>query len=179
LLGERYGEIASGLQRFHESPSGSEARGWFRVTRGGGWLGRLIGWLGGFPPAAERVPVVLRVGCAGGREHWDRSFGERHFRSVQWQAGELFAERAGPMVLYFRLEVTAGVVRYHSVSVRMLGILPLPRWLAPDCSAEERPVEGAPDSWEADIQMRLPGLGLVLRYQGVVTPVSPAAQQAA
>ena len=92
LLGESFDELAPVLIRFHDLTEG-EAHGTLRITRGAGFVRRLIASLMRLPKAAECVPVQLRVEAAAGRETWIRRYGDLTMITRQWFPSRILRRR--------------------------------------------------------------------------------------
>ncbi len=118
------------------------------------------------PPAAESVPIRLRVVPDGERELWIRHFGEHELRSVQWlHRGELL-EKLGPVTFSYDLIVEENAFRMFTKKTWLFGWIPWPRFLSPKGTGEEI-AEG--DSIRADVRVKMPLLGEIIRYEGTVT----------
>jgi hypothetical protein len=77
----------------------------------------------------------------------------------------------GPLELRFRLEVSAGALRYHpaGAALRWGALrLPLPQGCTPRVSAREEPL-GGPDQTSVAVEVNLPLLGLLIAYEGTMT----------
>lgn len=166
LLGDDLDRLPRGLRRFHLATEGGRAKGSMRVTRGRGIVHRILGALAGFPPEGDEIPTELAVKIEGDRELWVRRFGDRPLESLQWQEGSLCAERSGFSTFVFRLEPSERGLAYRFVRARVLGI-PVPAFASPTANVE-LVSEDDPESWRVDVRFRLPLLGEVLRYQGVI-----------
>src|SRR5215468_4121917 len=124
LLGAAFDSLPPTLRDFHDVEHERHFRADFRITRGRGWLRRLVCWLGGLPPAGEQVPLRLRVVPEGDRERWVRDFGGHRLESVQWTADGLLIEAIGPMRLALRVTVDGPALRLETVKAWVLGV----RW---------------------------------------------------
>jgi len=166
LLGPAWSSVAPVVQRIH---SGGSARGVFAVRRGRG-LAWLVGALLGLPPAAEATPIALAVECHEAGERWVRTFGDRPLITSQWASAGLLVEGRGPVQIWFRLRAEAGALVFEQVRAtfgfRRLS-LPLPRALAPRVQGRAAP-EG--DRARVDVRIHAPFVGLLVAYEGTVTP---------
>jgi hypothetical protein len=91
------------------------AEGTATVTRGTGWLARLVAALIGFPQAGDNVPVCVDFRTEEGRERWTRTLAGRSFHSTQ-EAGRgrfewLVCERFGPICAGMALVLDQGRLR--------------------------------------------------------------------
>ena len=166
LLGPSWSSLAPAVRRLH---AGNAARGVFAVRRGRG-LAWLIGAILGMPPAAEATAITLAVDEIDGGERWVRRFGGRPLTTLQWGSGGLLVERLGLGQCWFRLRAEAGALIFEQVRATFgfRGLsLPLPRALAPRAQGRATP-EG--DRVRVDVSMHAPIVGLIVAYEGTVTP---------
>jgi hypothetical protein len=130
-----------------------------------------------FPPATERttVRVAMQRGHDGS-ETWTREFGRHRFRSTLSRRDAdppgCIRERFGPMSFRLALPVDDGGLRMPLERGQWLGI-PLPRWLTP--RSDTREFVDAQGCFRFDVDISLPGLGRVVRYEGWLRPVEDAA----
>ena len=164
LLGGSFDLLPPVLQEFHGSED-ARAAGTVRVTRGRGRIGNLLADLLRLPRAGAVVPVDIHVLRQDVGERWVRRFGASPLESLQRPSRELLLESFGPLRLRFRLQASAGGLRFEPAGARFL-FIPLPRRLAPEVRAEER---GGDGGWRVEVRVRAPILGEVLRYEGEVT----------
>jgi len=165
LLGPAFDTMPASLRQFHDAETQWDGRATFKITRGKGWLWRLIGWMRRLPPAGEEVPVRLRVVAEGDGERWIRDFGKHRLESVQRAWKGLLVESMGGITLGFRLIVEGNSLRLQPARVWVLG-LPWPRWLAPQGTAIE---VGQEKGCAVLVRVELPLLGMLVQYEGVVT----------
>ena len=134
------------------------------------WLERKAGWGGmvakafGFPADAARVPVRVVIESRDGREHWTRFFDGKPMRSTMRavEAG-IVEERFGSVAMRMRLVPRGDGLNMELVSGTAYGV-PLPKFLLPRITAEERVDEGGRHRFEVDIAV--PGLGRLVAYRG-------------
>ena len=139
----------------------SRLAGQVRVRRGNR-LSRLIADAMGLPKAGERVDMLVDSEHRPDCMLWNRSFGGRQFRSCfRLDAGGL-TESVGPFRLHLRLVVADGRLLYRLERIS-LWRLPWPRWLAPALEAWEG---AAGAQYEFAVEVRLPLLGRLVRYEG-------------
>ena len=142
------------------------------VACGKGLLAPLVAALFRFPKAGQDQPVsVTFTTDAQGRETWARRFGARLMRSTQ-EAGTgrdeaLIVERFGPF--RFGLALDWDGSRLQIIPRRWgIGRLPLPRFLMPHGPAWE---EVKDDRFRFHVEIILPLIGPVVRYEGWLEPV--------
>jgi len=172
LLGPDLDRLPPALREFHDVETCWQGEAEFTVTRGKGWLRNLVAWLGGLPPAGEKVRVSLRCQAesAKGRraEVWNRDFNGFPMRSVQWAEGGLLMEKFGLLTLAYRLSVEPPAMRLWVVRAWVLGI-PIPLFLAPTGQGFERAEENG--SLSIRVAAFAPLLGQVVSYEGTLRPV--------
>jgi hypothetical protein len=176
LLLAAWDDLHPDLRQLHRH--GASARGRFRVHHGRGRIARILARVARLPAATDAMDVQLCVAAEGGRERWSRRFDARPLTSVQWQRDDgLLAEQWGPLELAFRLEVASGALVYHPAGAALrLGPfrVQLPSFLAPRVAAREQAGDGCGQARVA-VEVRLPLIGLLLAYEGSVTPVEGSA----
>jgi hypothetical protein len=174
LLGDTWNRLDQAVRRLHNSLDPVHAVGVFRVRRGSNWLVRTLAQLAQLPQAGEAVDVRLLVTRHGQREEWRRTFAGRPLATLQFErAGGLLAERMGCLELWFRLKVVEGALAYQSTSAGFcFGSLrlPLPHWLSPRVRAREKSAD-ADHQIDVAVEVRLPLLGLLIAYEGRLTPM--------
>jgi hypothetical protein len=160
------------LQRFHDSPNGGAAVGQVAVEHGTSRLARTLTWLLRLPAASARSGVTLKVTVDDRSEIWERTFeGHRlRTRQTEWQ-GQLI-ESTGLVSLAFELVASDGRLEFVPKGVWLCGIR-LPALLAPIATARVAP---RGERWQIDMQLRLPGGELLLRYHGMMAPQQQLAQ---
>lgn len=154
------------LQAMHDLHDELVANGVASVARGSGILSRFAGWLIGFPPEGDDVPVMVVFHLQAGREHWRRSFGNRSFSSVQeqghgrneWLLCEVFGPLKFAMALVLEDDRLRLVVRRWSA----FGI-PMPRRLAPRINAYEFAKDGR---FHFHVEIAHPVTGPIVAYRG-------------
>lgn len=164
-LGPAFDYLPPVLQRFHTRPTGAQARGTVRITRGPGRIRQFLATLMGLPSPGEAVPVTLQVQTIGDREQWLRQFDARRLASRQWLHDGLLMEAAGPMRLGFRLSADAQEMRMECVRCWLVGI-PLPLALSPRINATAALYE---EGWWLWVRIEAPLWGMVTQYEGKIT----------
>lgn len=166
LLGESFERLPPALRAFHDLPEGACAAGPLRVTRGAGRLRSIAADLMRLPGASACVPARLEVLPEGDHDRWIRHFGSHRIQTRQWRHGSLLVEAAGPLRFGMRLVATDRALRFEFAR-GWLGPMPLPRRL---CVRVDADATGADDGWRIDVRVSAPVLGLLVRYEGLVTP---------
>ncbi|MDB5813420.1 MAG: hypothetical protein JWN23_537 [Rhodocyclales bacterium] len=170
ILGEAWSSLPEPLQTMHGWVGGMTASGLAKVERGDGLLARIVARLFRFPLAGQDIPVRVAFQMQGKHEHWQRTFGDKSFSSLQGagcgRADKLLVERFGPFL--FGLALVIADQRLHLIvrQWRFLGI-PLPVALAPGGQTYEY-VSNSRFCFHVEINHRL--IGLIVRYQGWLSP---------
>lgn len=168
LLGSCWTELAPPVRRLHAGSA--QAAGSFRIRWNTGRAGRLLARLLALPPSGESVPVALAIERTARSERWMRAFGGRPLCTTQWRSGDLLVEAFGLAQIWFRLRVDGGALIFEQVraAIGLFGFtLPLPPWLAPSIEGRATP-KG--DAVHVDVRIHAPVVGLLLAYEGCVTP---------
>lgn len=164
LLGERWHQLATSVQKMHGDTPRMLARGTADVEGATNlpirWLRRLLG----LPEPGLQQPLEVTIERRGTREIWTRRFANKQMRSVLDRVTNLplLSERLGPITLRFELLRDDKVIDWQLRSARMFG-LPLPRVLFGEVLSRS----GAQDGRYAfHIDTRLPLLGRLVAYRG-------------
>ncbi len=172
LLGDAYTSMPAPIQAMHDLTGPLTAEGRATVERGSGILARAIGAIFGFPTAARDIPVKVDFALRDGREVWRRDFAGRGFTSTQEEGrgrfDRLLCERFGPFAFGIALVREADRLNLLARGWSFFGI-PLPRALVPHVTAYES-VED--DRFRFYVEIKLPLVGLVVRYRGWLVPRS-------
>ncbi len=164
ILADRYHHLPVAVQAMH-----APLRQGQRLVTGRCWirgathpLARLCAWLAGLPRAAEDVPVSVCFSADAGGEWWLRQFGRQRMRSRQWSRQSQLLERVVPTRFVFDIESDNTGLQLRLREFFVLGI-PMPvRW-HPTVQAREYERDGR---FHFDVQASLPGIGLLVHYQG-------------
>jgi hypothetical protein len=179
VLGADFVRLPPAMKRLAEVHDVDRFVGVASVERGAGLLSRLIGKMIGFPPATDAVEVeVIKTVTAAG-ENWTRRFGDRSFVShLSHRSSEpgILRERFGPMSFSIRLTVDGERVMWPVERWRYLG-LPMPRALRPKSDSIERVDEQG--RFRFRVEISLPVVGFVVRYQGWLEPAQAESSTAA
>lgn len=170
VLGDAWNALPESIRFLHAQSSGLIASGKATVTRGTGFVARVVARSFGFPQAAERVDVTVSFEKSGATERWTRAFGNQKFTSRQFEGAgrfeRLLCEKFGPFTFGLALVVDSNrlaiVVRRWSA----FGI-PMPGFLVPNGKSCEFEQNG---TFHFDVEIRAPFIGLIVRYSGYLEP---------
>ncbi|WP_306142888.1 DUF4166 domain-containing protein [Roseibium sp. MMSF_3412] len=170
-LGARFDDLPQAVRDLHTITDEKRWQGRASVTRGKSGIGSLICRIVGFPPEAVDIPVSVTIERRGHTEVWCRDFGGNAFKSVLClrdteQRGHI-TERFGVMAFDIDLQLEDGRLHFPVSRGRILG-LPMPRAVLPVSQASEFETDG---HFHFDVQVSLPGVGVLVRYQGHLSPV--------
>ncbi|HEY0232183.1 MAG TPA: DUF4166 domain-containing protein [Dokdonella sp.] len=165
LLGPRWNALPARVRALHGAEGEVSARGCASVSGNPRWPARLLRGALGLPAPCTNVAVDITINREGFQETWRRRFAGAHMDSHLRRSSrhpQAFEERLGAACLAFTLDDSDGGLRWVAREVRFLGV-PLPlRWFdGIDARCSER--EGR---YRFDINVRLPGLGLLVAYAG-------------
>lgn len=167
-LGEDFSDLPEALRDLHGVLHRRRWAGCAQITRGRGFMARLICEIIGFPPEGQDVVVTVSMHRQGVVEHWVRDFGGKRFRSTLsvGQKGAVW-ERFGPFKFEIGLTVADGQLGYPVRRARLFG-LPWPMALTPKSDT----FEGVDAEGRAtfDVAISLPIVGHMIRYQGWLKP---------
>lgn len=176
-MGDDFAAMPGSVRNLHTVFDRHVWSGTARVSRGQSMFGNLLCRLIGFPPEAGSVPVAVTIERHADKEFWSRNFGGKTFRSVlslrDDQGKGHVCERFGP--LKFDIDLTHDGTRlYFPVARgRFLGC-PLPKWILPESEAFEFEENGR---FNFDVRISLPGIGMLVRYQGWLEIDTPLKEQ--
>lgn len=176
-LGSGFAALPEAVRDLHSVFDTHSWTGCARVSRGPSRLGSLICNLIGFPPIAENVPVSVKIGRQGNAETWLRDFGGKTFRSVlslrdNEEKGRI-SERFGPLIFDIDLDHEGTRLCFPVMRGSFLGC-PLPNWILPVSEAFEFEEDGR---FNFDVRISLPGIGMLVRYEGWLTNTRPLRHQ--
>lgn len=164
VMGEGFDRLPEVTRRLHRGRPAVIVEGEAVVAPAENAIARLIAARFGLPRDEGRVPVRVVIESRDGREYWTRFFADRPMRSVMSAAPDgLIEERFGPVAIRMRLVPRGDGLDMQRVSGRLWGV-PLPGFLLPRITAEERVDEGGRHRFEVEI--RLPWLGRLIAYRG-------------
>ncbi len=140
------------------------------VERGRNPLGRIVASVLGFPKAGEHDLRVSITTDGRGVEHWSRVYAGREMFSTQergaGRATGLITERFGPFAVHLAISAEGDRLVYRSRGWSFLNI-PLPRMLAPGGEVFE--FIDSQGRFNFHVDMRAPGFGRLVRYQGYLS----------
>lgn len=163
VLGEDVERIPAAILAVHAIGDGAVWHGEATVETGRSLLARLVCTCVGFPPSADRAPLMVEMTPAAGGEIWRRRFGAYAMTSrlVPGPAPGTIEEKLGGVTVCLRLRPDARGVQQITENVRLAGI-PLPSLFWPTLDIRET-ADG--DVYRFDVAMHLWG-SLLLRYEG-------------
>ncbi len=170
-LADRWQQLPKALQTLDSSQDKATFSGVAQISRGGSVLSELIAWAVGFPPAGKAVPVMVTKACREAGEVWERNFQGRVFHSTCLPSPQRYhvRERLGVFTFELALNVTDDGISLPIRRGWCLG-LPIPSTLLSKSESREFVHE---NKFHFDIVVLAPfGLGLIVRYQGWLLPVS-------
>nr|WP_272494067.1 DUF4166 domain-containing protein [Stenotrophomonas mori] len=171
VLGPAFARLPPLLRAVHTVASCQTWQGRGRVRRGRHWLVAPCAWLARLPPSADDLPVAVTFRAGADGERWDRRFGTARMASRLWQREGRLLERLGAVRLGFVLTVEDGEIHWRAERVWVLGIVPLPAAWSAAVQCREREHAGR---YEFRVEVALPLIGPLIRYEGWLLPVDPA-----
>ena len=163
IIAEKGLRVPSVVARFHAADTG-RYRGSAKVE-GGNFVARLIARLVGFPPPRLTVDFEITTAPQGEGHLWSRRFGRNTTTSyLRYDNRRHCAvESFGPIRIEMGLRMQGEGLAVDVLRICVLGI-PLPVWLTPRSASSE--FETSQGYFGFDISASLPGVGLLVRYQG-------------
>ncbi|MDO8332156.1 MAG: DUF4166 domain-containing protein [Fluviicoccus sp.] len=170
ILGDVWPQLPAPVRELHTVTDRLTVAGQADIDRGRHPLSFLVAAIMGFPPAGHNVPLTVTFTVKDGVEHWQRDFNGVRFHSWQYADGQpgRIRERFGPFVFTMALVLENGRMNLIVKRWTFLGI-PLPVALSPNGEAWETGEEGR---FRFHVEIRLPLVGLIVRYRGWLKPVS-------
>lgn len=170
ILSTAWGNLPNRIQEMHNLTNVTIAEGTATVHRGEALFARLVALVFGFPKSGSDVPVTVCFRKDGEREVWTRQFGTAAFSSTQEEGrgrfAQLLCERFGPFAIGLALHQDDDKLRLIVRGWSIFGI-PLPSALAPRGNTYENVVN---DRFGFHVEIDHPMTGLIVRYQGSLTP---------
>ncbi|HEV2515055.1 MAG TPA: DUF4166 domain-containing protein [Devosia sp.] len=164
VMGEGFDRLPEVTRRLHRGRPAVIAEGEAVVAPAENLVARFLAKRLGLPIDEGRLPVRVVIESREGREHWTRFFADKSMRSVMSAAPDgLIEERFGAVAIRMRLVPRGDGLDMQRVSGRIWN-LPLPGFLLPRITAEERVDEGGRHRFEVDIG--LPLFGRLVAYRG-------------
>jgi hypothetical protein len=171
ILGPAWDTLAPQIRALHTVSATSSFSGRCSVVRGRNPLARLAATLIGFPLTGPDQPLTVQLSRERDGERWARSSAGRSFVSRQFEGRGrsrwLVRERFGVVSVDMALVVEDANLRYVLRRWALCGV-PLPLVLGPRSHALESVRDGL---FHFDVEISLPLAGLVVRYEGLLTPV--------
>ena len=178
VLGPAWQRVPEPIRRLHSIGKGQMAEGKATVERGRNPLARMIAALFRFPKGTD-IPVRVRFEATQGPEGrpaelWTRTFADKSFSSLQYEgtgrAQHLVNESFGHLTFGLAAVLEGDRLRIVPRRWSAFGI-PMPRFLMPYGDSHERVEDGR---FYFHVEICLPLAGLIVRYQGHLTPVAAA-----
>lgn len=168
VLGSTLWQLAEPVRLAHAAES--TLRGRFRITRGRGYVARVLAALLRLPRPSRAAETRLVIAACGDRQQWRRSFDDRHLDTWQYQTGRCeLGERIGVLEFRFRLNASNGSLVFRQLEAAIvLGSMRvrLPAALAPRIEAREDPAGATQIA--VCVRVVLPGVGPLLAYDGTI-----------
>jgi hypothetical protein len=170
VLGDAWSTLPAPVRALHGTEAAMRFAGRATVTRGPGWIARVVAAVIGFPEAGDDVPVEVDIRRDATGESWRRTFAGRAFSS-RLRAGTggaqgLLVEAFGPVRVRIALVVDGDRLRFDVVGWS-LWALPLPRALAPGGDTYETASDGR---FVFHIEIAHPWTGPIVDYSGWLEP---------
>jgi hypothetical protein len=166
LLGDAWTAVPAPVRALHDTAPELRTAGLATVTRGRGWLARLVATLVGFPKAGTDIPVEVSLRRDPGGETWLRRFAGKSFSSRldlgRGRSAGLLRECFGPARFHLALVPDGDRLRFVVRGWDVLGI-PLPRALAPTGESYETARDGR---FVFHVEIAHPWLGPIVAYEG-------------
>jgi hypothetical protein len=176
MLGSNWDRLSPQIRQLHCVEGESSFVGECSVERGRHPLAWLVATMIGLPDPGATQKISVRLVQEGDGERWIRQVGKRRFTSVQEPARDrhqwLIRERFGPVAVYLSLVVDGECLRYAICQWTFCGI-PLPLSLGPRSRAVESVEMGR---FRFDVEIRHFLTGLIVRYQGTLSPATAGAR---
>lgn len=165
IMGPRFANLAPSVAALHGVLRDAGAHGRAVVRRGRHPIARALAAILGLPAAGEHV-LHVSFREKHGVERWTRAFSGRQLTSEFSEADGWVVERFGPLRFRFDLVNEGGELRMMLRGWSVVR-LPLPLAFAPRASAREWEEAG---QFRFDVSIALPLVGLVVHYQGWLSP---------
>lgn len=169
VLGDAWKALPDSIRFLHAQSSGT-ASGKATVTRGTGFVARVVASSFGFPQATEDANVTVSFERSGTMERWTRTFDTQEFASRQFEGtgrfDGLLCEKFGPFTFGLALVVDSNRLILVARRWSLFGI-PMPRFLAPKGESFEFDQNG---TFHFDVTIQAPIIGLIVKYAGYLEP---------
>ena len=169
ILSERWQQLPASVRRLHSVQDVESFSGRATVTRGTGLIARLAAWCFGFPQAGGNIPLTITKRRTARGEVWERNFAGRIFRSYLSASRRPYHYKERFFVFTYEQDLPVREASLHlPVSRGWFFGIPIPGVLLPASESREYDVQGI---FHFDVGLYAPlGAGLIVRYQGCVTP---------
>ena len=167
VMGQDFDLLPHMIQSAHQVLGDHGMTGNTQVVRGTNALAVLVAKLFRFPSSGTNRPTHVHMREENGVETWVRDFGGQRFASRLSQKDGLLAEQFGPFTFAMELRRTKDGLSMHICKAYCLGIR-FPLVLAPRIEAREYAAE---NRFHFDVDIGLPVVGRLIRYQGNLQPV--------
>jgi len=168
ILGEDWLALPDTTRFLHAPSPVCELVGEADIQRGNNAFSRLLADLMRLPKSGRQIPTRVRVTAEREGEWLERWYDGQRFATWQWAQGKRLLEKFGPFTLRFSLQGNEAGIQFVLERVQLWSI-PLPRLMRPHVDAHEASADG---KHLFDVELRLPGLGRIVRYSGRLTPAS-------
>ena len=130
-----------------------------------GVTGRVAAWLFGFPRKAKDVPITVELLADPHCEQWHRTLAGSTFKSTLSRNKQgVMQERFGPITIQLGLQVVGKQLHYPVQSARLLGVIPLPKWMLPKSITHESIDEQG--RFVFDVELLTPFGARIAHYKG-------------
>ena len=163
-----FNALAPALKTFHSDNAMPVWHGRAAITSPDNLIARTVRRIIGFPVSSPDAAVVVRVERQPDSEIWNRNIADHAFRSkLSFNPGPSITEQFGLFRFDLGILAEAGELLMPVTRWR-LGILPLPRLLAP--ISQTREYEDDAGKFHFDVRISMPFAGLITHYQGWLVP---------
>ncbi|GAB5387430.1 MAG: DUF4166 domain-containing protein [Alphaproteobacteria bacterium] len=173
-MGDAFEELPEITRRFHTPRTALVLSGEVTITGAQNAMGRLISKLFRFPQKTGKATLTVTVeATADGAEIWRRDFGGHVMTSTLANpnaADSTVTESFGPVTTTLRLDRTQTGLTMTPIC-QHIGRFRLPRFTLPGITAIES--WAAPNNHHFEVEISLPVLGRLCRYQGWVSIPPP------
>ncbi|MGJ8584304.1 MAG: SDR family oxidoreductase [Marinosulfonomonas sp.] len=173
VLDDAFQTLPAPIQAIHDDTETRVWSGTANIRQGTNVFAKMLCAIFGFPPTSPRTPVEVQFECKNGTETWKRRFGKHGFTSHQKRGTgrntHLIVERFGPISIALALVVRDEKLYLISRRWTFLG-LPLPALFLPGGEIYEAVQDG---TFQFNVEIRVPLIGLLVAYTGTLSPVEP------
>lgn len=167
VLGAAFYNLPEAVRRLHAVRGTARFAGVATVDRGQNPLARLCARVAGLPRAMRDAPLTVEFIADAKRETWRRDFGGTRMQTRLAFKGGLLREWLGPLQFRYQLHPGVDALWWQVAGARAFGLLPLPAGWFEGVRCRECEHDGR---YAFLVEARLPLAGLVVRYEGWLTP---------